>query len=87
VLSAVLPAHALGGRPGYNPAPDIASLNAWLRAYAAREGFGFVDYNAALDNGTHALSFANSADGLHPTVAGYAIMEPLAEKAFARATR
>jgi lysophospholipase L1-like esterase len=87
VLSAVLPARALGGRPGYNPAPDIASLNAWLRAYAAREGFGFVDYNAALDDGTHALSFANSADGLHPTVAGYAIMEPLAEKAFARAAR
>jgi lysophospholipase L1-like esterase len=87
VLSAVLPARALGGRPGYNPAPDIASLNAWLRAYAAREGFGFVDYYAALDDGTHALSFANSADGLHPTVAGYAIMEPLAEKAFARAAR
>ena len=87
VLSAVLPAHALGGRPGYDPAPDIASLNAWLRAYAAREGFGFVDYNAALDDGTHALSFANSADGLHPTIASYAIMEPLAEKAFARASR
>lgn len=87
VLSAVLPARALGGRPGYNPAPDIASLNAWLRAYAAREGFGFVDYNTALDDGTHALSFANSADGIHPTAAGYAIMEPLAEKAFARAAR
>jgi lysophospholipase L1-like esterase len=87
VLSAVLPASSLGGRPGYNPAPDIASLNTWLRAYAAREGFGFVDYNKALDDGTHALSFANSADGLHPTVAGYAIMEPLAEKAFASAAR
>jgi lysophospholipase L1-like esterase len=87
VLSTVLPAHALGGRAGYNPAPDIASLNTWLRTYAAREGFGFVDYNAALDDGTHALSFANSADGIHPTVAGYAIMEPLAEKAFVRAAR
>jgi len=87
VLSTVLPAHALGGRPGYNPAPDIASLNTWLRTYAARKGFGFVDYNAALDDGTHALSFANSADGIHPTVAGYAMMEPLAEKAFVRAAR
>lgn len=87
VLSAVLPARALGGRPGYDPAPDIASLNAWLRAYAAREGFGFVDYNAALDDGTRGLSLANSADGIHPTPAGYAIMEPLAEKAFARAVR
>lgn len=87
VLSTVLPARTLGGRPGYDPAPVIASLNAWLRAYAAREGFGFVDYNAALDDGARGLSLANSADGIHPTAAGYAIMEPLAEKAFARAIR
>jgi lysophospholipase L1-like esterase len=87
VLGAVLPARALGGRPGHDPASDIASLNAWLRAYAAREGFGFVDYHVALDDGTNGLSLANSADGIHPTVAGYAIMEPLAEKAFARAVR
>lgn len=87
VLSTVLPARTLGGRLGYDPAPDIASLNAWLRAYAAREGFGFVDYNAALDDGVRGLSLANSADGIHPTAAGYAIMEPLAEKAFARAIR
>lgn len=87
VLGAVLPARALGGRPGYDPAPDIASLNRWLRAYAAREGFGFVDYNAALDDGSRGLSSANSADGIHPTATGYAIMEPLAERAFARAVR
>jgi len=87
VLSTVLPARTLGGRSGYDPAPDIASLNAWLRAYAAREGFGLVDYHAALDNGAHGLSMANSSDGIHPTAAGYAIMEPLAEKAFARAVR
>ena len=87
VLGAVLPARTLGGRPGHDPAADIASLNAWLRAYAAREGFSFVDYNAALDDGTYGLSSANSADGIHPTAAGYAIMEPLAEKAFARAVR
>jgi lysophospholipase L1-like esterase len=87
VLGAVLPARTLGGRPGQNPTSDIASLNAWLRAYAAREGFAFVDYYAALDDGTHGLSSANSADGVHPTAAGYAIMEPLAEKAFARVVR
>lgn len=87
VLSTVLPARTLGGRSGYDPAPDIASLNAWLRAYAAREGFDFVDYHAELDDGAHGLSMDNSADGIHPTAAGYAIMEPLAEKAFARAVR
>jgi len=87
VLSTILPARALGGRPEYDPRPDISSLNAWLRAYAAREGFAFVDYHAALDDGAHGLSMANSADGIHPTAAGYAIMEPLAEKAFARAVR
>jgi lysophospholipase L1-like esterase len=87
VLGAILPARTLGGRPGHDPAPDIASLNAWLRAYAAREGFGFVDYHAALDDSTGGLSLVNSADGIHPTAAGYAIMEPLAEKAFARAVR
>ena len=83
VFGAVLPARAYGSRPDYDPAPDIIALNGWLRAYAAREGHGFADYNAALDDGAHGLSPVNSADGIHPTAAGYAIMEPIAEKAIA----
>lgn len=84
VFGAVLPARAYGNRPGYDPAPDIGALNAWLRAYAAREGFGFADYHVALDDGAHGLSPANSADGIHPTGAGYAVMEPLLEKVLAQ---
>lgn len=81
VLASVLPASDYPWKPGLEPAPKIRALNAWIRQYAKANGAVYLDYYAALDNGQGGLSKQVSADGVHPGAAGYAVMQPLAEKA------
>lgn len=78
ILASVPPAAAFPWAPDKQPAPQIAALNAWLKGYAAREGFTWVDYRPVLDDGTGAMKPGLSSDGVHPTAAGYAVMKPLA---------
>lgn len=66
------------------PPERIQALNAWIAAYARRNGHAFVDYHAAMADGSGMLKAALTHDGLHPNAAGYAVMAPLAEKAVAR---
>lgn len=63
------------------PPADIIALNAWIRAYAAREHLGFVDYFTAAVDKSGQLRAELSDDGLHPNAAGYAVMAPLVQKA------
>lgn len=79
VLSTVLPAMAFGWRPEITDAPQkIKSLNKRLRAYAAAKDIPFVDYYTpmALDE-IGALNPKLTDDGVHPTPAGYDIMEQI----------
>lgn len=85
VVGATPPAADFSWRHGLNPIPKIAGLNAWLRAWARREGFAFADYTAVLDDGAGAIRPGLASDGVHPTQAGYAAMEPVALAAAARA--
>jgi len=67
------------------PPERILALNRWLKDYAARDHFVYLDYFSATvdDKGFFKSELTN--DGLHPNAAGYAIMAPLAEKAIAQA--
>jgi lysophospholipase L1-like esterase len=85
VLAAVPPAAGFPWQPGLRPADDIRTINAWLRDYAHRERFTYVDYGTVLDDGHGGLKQEYSGDGVHPNAAGYAVMEPLFEAAVARA--
>lgn len=87
VIGSVLPARRFDWRPGIEPATAITELNRRLKALAARQGAGFADYHAALDDGAHGLSAAHAEDGVHPTAAGYAVMQPIAERALTAARR
>lgn len=87
VLGSVPPAAGFDWRPSVAPVDSIRALNAWLRAYARREGLTYVDYYAALDDGRGGMKPALSRDGVHPNAAGYAVMAPLARKALALARR
>jgi lysophospholipase L1-like esterase len=78
ILASVPPAGAFPWAPDKRPVPQIAALNAWAKAYAAREGFTWVDYTPVLANGASAMKPGLSSDGVHPTAAGYAAMKPLA---------
>ncbi len=62
-----------------NPAGKIAALNRWLKAYAAREHYAYVNYYASMKDAADGFKPGLSADGVHPLPAGYAVMAPLAQ--------
>ena len=85
VLSSVLPVFDYRWRPGLQPVPKIAALNLWMENYCAQERCVYLDYFSAMADQRKGLPLALTGDGVHPNKAGFAIMEPLAEKAIARA--
>jgi lysophospholipase L1-like esterase len=79
VLCSILPAFDYPWSPGLEPAPKIATLNTWIKSYAARKGYTYVDYYSAMKDDRGGLPQALSKDGVHPLPAGYAMMAPLVE--------
>jgi lysophospholipase L1-like esterase len=78
VLCSIMPVLDYPWRKGMEPSPKIKAINAWMKAYAAKEGFAYVDYYGAMDDGTGAAKAGLTKDGVHPTADGYRLMEPLA---------
>lgn len=78
VLAAIPPAKGFLWKPGIDPRPQIASLNAWLAGYAKEEGLTFLDYHAALAAPDGAMRSGLTLDGVHPNREGYAAMRALA---------
>ena len=85
VLASVLPAAAYRWRPGLEPAPRIADLNAWLRRYAMTQGFVYVDYHTEMADERQGMRASLSDDGVHPNAAGFRVMAPLTAQAIAAA--
>ena len=67
------------------PRERILALNVWLKDYCANNGLLYIDYFSAMADEKGMLKKDLSDEGLHPDVAGYKIMAPLAEKAIAKA--
>ncbi len=67
------------------PRERILALNAWLKDYCAKNGLVYLDYFSAMVDDKGMLKRELSDEGLHPNVAGYKVMAPLAEKAIAQA--
>ena len=65
----------------------IIALNQWIEAYCKKNKLVYLDYYSAMIDDARMLRKEITEDGLHPNPAGYAIMEPLAEKAIAAALR
>jgi len=87
VLCSILPAFDYPWSPGLEPAPKIATLNEWIKSYAARKGYIYVDYYSAMKDDRGGLPPALSKDGVHPLPAGYAIMAPLVEAGIEQALK
>ena len=85
VLCSVLPAYAFPWRPGIDPVQKVTDLNKWIKNYADKNNFIYVDYYNAMVDERKGLPEKYSKDGVHPNQAGYKIMEPLAEKGIAEA--
>ncbi|MBX9808316.1 MAG: SGNH/GDSL hydrolase family protein [Flavobacteriaceae bacterium] len=81
ILCSVLPATDFWWNPGLQPADKIIALNTMIRDYAVKNKIPYVDYYAALVDLNKGLPKKYSVDGVHPNLAGYLVMDPLAEKA------
>ncbi len=85
VLSSVLPVFDYPWKSGLQPAEKIIALNAMIKTYAEKNGFVYLDYFSATVDERKGLKKELSGDGVHPNLAGYKIMEPLAEAAIQKA--
>ena len=81
ILCSVLPAHSFPWHPGINPVPLVTKLDQMLSDYAKANGLGYVDYYSSVVDENKAFKKELTVDGVHPNLAGYKVMEPLAEKA------
>jgi lysophospholipase L1-like esterase len=81
VIGSVLPATHFSWRPGIDPGPKIVALNKWLRSYSQVRHLTYVDYYSALTDGALGMKSEFTSDGVHPSLQGYLIMDPLANAA------
>ena len=56
-------------------------------AYAEKNKFIYVDYFSAMADDRNGLPSDLSKDGVHPNKKGYEIMQPMVEKAIAKALK
>ena len=79
ILGSVPPSIKFGWRPEVQPADKIIALNAWIKDYAAKNHFQYLNYYSALVNDEKGMKPEYSEDGVHPNKTGYAVMEKIAE--------
>ncbi len=86
IVGSVLPASEFSWHRGIHPAEKIMKLNDMLKAYAAKNHLVYLDYWSALRNDQNGMKEELAEDKLvHPNMAGYKVMEPLAIKAINQA--
>ena len=78
ILCSVLPAGKYGWRPEVEQVPEkIRELNERLHEYAVERGIEWVDYHTAMQAEDGSLRPEYTNDGVHPTRAGYDVMEQI----------
>ena len=88
VLASIHPASAFPWRMELTGIPDkIIALNKQIKEYADKNGFVYLDYHSTMKNDRNGMSPDMAADGVHPTLAGYKVMEKLAQEAIKKAMR
>lgn len=77
IISSVLPASDYPWKPGKEPNVKIPALNKMLQEYCQKNKIVYADYFKKMANANNGLDKDLSYDGVHPTLAGYKIMESL----------
>ena len=85
VLASITPSDDFWWNPGTKPAPRIAEMNTWIKAYAAKNRMIYLDYYSPMVDDHGGMRREFTGDGVHPNPAGYALMGRLAETAIAAA--
>lgn len=87
VVSSVLPANNFPWRQAIKPADKVIELNSMLESYCKANNIVYADYYSKMVNKEKGLDKTLAYDGVHPTLAGYKIMERIVEEAIAKALR
>jgi len=92
IYSSVLPVHNYTERSkdffAQRSPEKILALNKWLMSYcSAAANCAYLDYFSAMVDDKGLLKKDLADDGLHPNVAGYKIMAPMAEAAIEKALK
>lgn len=85
VLCSLLPAYDFPWHKGLQPAEKVMQLNEWIKSYAAAHQIVYVDYFTPMQDEVHGLKQELTYDGVHPTHAGYAVMQKLVEEGIKKA--
>lgn len=80
VLCSVLPVYKYPWKPEVDAVTRVAGLNGRLREYATLQNITYVDFYSAMSDEMKGLKKELTYDGLHCTLAGYKVMEPLVEQ-------
>ena len=81
ILCSVLPASDFRWRPGLEPGDKVIALNSAIRDFAKTEGFYYLDLYSSVVDDKKGMKAEYANDGVHPTVEGYKVLEPLVEDA------
>ncbi|MDP4282137.1 MAG: SGNH/GDSL hydrolase family protein [Bacteroidota bacterium] len=81
VLCSVLPANVIPWNPQIKPADKVIRLNAMIQEYCKKNKLIYLDYYSKMANDQKGLDLKYTSDGVHPNLAGYKVMEPLAQEA------
>lgn len=87
VLCSVLPAYDFPWRSGLNPAEKVVRLNEMIEAYCRKQHIVYVDYFTKMADERKGLPAKYAEDGIHPTPAGYRIMEELVREGIRKALK
>jgi len=88
ILCSVLPCAQYGWRKEIgDPSGKIMALNDMIKAYAAKNKITYVDFHSAMKDEHNGLPKNLSGDGCHPTLEGYAIMEPMIKAAIKKVAK
>ena len=85
LICSVLPAFDYSWRPGKEPNIKIPALNKKMKSYADKNNVTYVDYFSAMVDDKDGMREELTNDGVHPTAAGYDVMQPIIEKAIKKA--
>lgn len=85
ILCSILPAYDYPWKPGIFPTEKILQINLWMKTYAEKNNYYYVDYFSAMADSQNALDKRYSYDGIHPNDAGYNVMKPLVQTEISKA--
>ena len=81
ILCSVLPASDFTWRRAAHPGDKVIALNEAIKKFATENKFYYLDLYSAVVDDNKGMRKEYASDGVHPTVEGYKVMEPLLEEA------